>query len=415
MSQEQRTYVITGSASGIGFTTKEYLESQGHRVIGADLRDAEVIADISNTKGREALVRQVTELSSGTIDAVLAVAGVDAAGPATVSVNYYGAIATLEGLRSLLLNSSTPRAVAVSSITSVHPYDQQMLNMLLNGTEEQAKRRATVAEYAYATSKRALSMWIRRTAISAEWAEAGIPLNAIAPGLVRTALLSRLFDDPAVESRIRAGTPMPLKGPYEPIAAAHLLAFLAGEHNGHMPDKQFLLMEARTPLFEATRPGDTGPAWRPAPGNVALLRSDRQEGNRMTRDSKADQVLANRLESQRTAAMVANDVELLEELFSSDLIYTHADAHSDSRTSLLQKMRNRSIDYHRIELSPLHLTTFADGLLIHGLAEIDVTVGGIFRKLSLGTSVAWRRESDTWRFVAHLATARPHRKGTPTN
>jgi NAD(P)-dependent dehydrogenase (short-subunit alcohol dehydrogenase family) len=234
MTKEQRTYVITGSASGIGLTTREYLESQGHRVIGADLRDADVIADISDVPGREALVRQVTEQSGGAIDAVLAVAGIDAAGPATVSVNYYGAIATLEGLRPLLVQAKAPRAVAVSSITSVHPYDQQMLNMMLNGTEDQAKGRAAVAEYAYATSKRALSMWIRRRAISAEWADAGIPLNAIAPGLVKTALLSRLFEEPAIERRIRAGTPMPLKGPYDPIATAHLLAFLAGEQNGHM-------------------------------------------------------------------------------------------------------------------------------------------------------------------------------------
>lgn len=234
MSKEQRTYVVTGSASGIGQTAKKYLEGQGHRVIGADLRDADVIADLSNVDGREALVRQVTEQSGGVVDAVLAVAGVDLAGPATVSINYYGAIATLEGLRPLLLKSKAPRAVAVSSITSVHAHDQQMLNMMLNGTEDQAKQRAEVADYAYGTSKRALSMWIRRRSVSAEWAEAGIPLNAIAPGLVKTSLLSRLFDDPATERRIRAGTPMPLGGPYDPIAAAHLLAFLSSEQNGHM-------------------------------------------------------------------------------------------------------------------------------------------------------------------------------------
>lgn len=131
MSNKQRVYVITGAASGIGLVTKQLLESRGHRVIGADLHNAEVIADLSTAPGRAALVNQVTSISGGAIDAVLAVAGVDINGPLTVAVNYYGAIATLEGLRPLMLTSDSPRAVAVSSITSVHPFNEQLLNAML--------------------------------------------------------------------------------------------------------------------------------------------------------------------------------------------------------------------------------------------------------------------------------------------
>jgi NAD(P)-dependent dehydrogenase (short-subunit alcohol dehydrogenase family) len=115
---------------------------------------------------------------------LLAVAGVDTEGPATIAINFYGALATLEGLRPLLLKSSAPRAVAVSSIASVYPFDQQLLHAMLDGTEEQALRRAETASYPYPTSKRALSRWIPRVAVRAEWAGSGIPLNSIAPGLV---------------------------------------------------------------------------------------------------------------------------------------------------------------------------------------------------------------------------------------
>lgn len=236
-----RTYVVTGSASGIGLATKQLLESQGQRVIGADLRNADVIADLSTQEGRSTLVEQVTDLSGGTIDAVLAVAGVDIAGPATVAINYYGAIATMDGLRPLLRKSSAPRVVAVSSITSVHPIDQQLLDALLDGKEKDALARAAVAEQVYATTKRALSRWIRRHAVDAEWADAGIPLNAVAPGLVRTQLLKRLFQDPDTRRRIEAGSPMPLGGPYEPVAAAELLAWLASERNGHMTGQTIFL------------------------------------------------------------------------------------------------------------------------------------------------------------------------------
>lgn len=47
-----RTIVVTGSASGIGAATRKRLTSQGARVIGVDLRDAEVQADLSTAKGR---------------------------------------------------------------------------------------------------------------------------------------------------------------------------------------------------------------------------------------------------------------------------------------------------------------------------------------------------------------------------
>jgi NAD(P)-dependent dehydrogenase (short-subunit alcohol dehydrogenase family) len=234
MSNSSRTYVLSGSASGIGLATKDLLESRGHRVIGVDIRDADVIADLATADGRAAMLEQVTDRSGGAVDAILAVAGVDIAGPPTVAVNYYGAVATLEGLRPLLLASPAPRAVAVSSITSVHPFDQPLLDAMLDGSEAQALKRAREAPYTYATSKRALSRWIRRNAVRSEWAGSGIPLNAIAPGLVKTALLSRLFEDPEKERAIKAGCPMPLGGPYEPLAAAELLAWLSGEANGHM-------------------------------------------------------------------------------------------------------------------------------------------------------------------------------------
>jgi NAD(P)-dependent dehydrogenase (short-subunit alcohol dehydrogenase family) len=241
MSNKIRKYVVTGAGSGIGLSTLQLLESQGHRVIGVDLKNAEIIADLSTPEGRTSMVEQVAKVSEGAIDAVLAVAGVDIAGPPTIAVNYYGALATLVGLRPLLLQSPAPRAVAVSSITSVHPFDQELLDYMLDGTEEQALKRAGIAEYSYATSKRALSRWIRRNAAKEEWAGAGIPLNAIAPGLVKTELLSRLFEDPATEQRIKAGSPMPLGGPFEPIAAAELLAWLTSEKNGHITGQNIFI------------------------------------------------------------------------------------------------------------------------------------------------------------------------------
>jgi len=70
-----RTSVVTGAASGIGEATCELLREHGQQVIGIDLHDADVTVDLATAAGRAALLGEVTALSGGSIDAVLAVAG----------------------------------------------------------------------------------------------------------------------------------------------------------------------------------------------------------------------------------------------------------------------------------------------------------------------------------------------------
>lgn len=113
-----RTYVVTGAASGIGAATARYLRERGGRVIACDLHNADVIANLATIEGRAELVAGVTRLSRGSIDAIVANAGGGA--PETMlSLNFFGSVATLEGLRPLMKTSPAPRAVMVSSIASV--------------------------------------------------------------------------------------------------------------------------------------------------------------------------------------------------------------------------------------------------------------------------------------------------------
>ena len=105
-----RTVVVTGSASGIGRATKDLLEHRGDRVIGVDIHESDIVVDLATPSGRADLVERVRELSGGTVDAIAAIAGLANSGVPDVAVNYFGAIATLEGLRPLLAGSSAPRA-----------------------------------------------------------------------------------------------------------------------------------------------------------------------------------------------------------------------------------------------------------------------------------------------------------------
>ncbi|MGR0218752.1 SDR family oxidoreductase [Agromyces sp. ZXT2-6] len=237
-----RTYVITGAASGIGKATTDLLVERGHRVIGVDLAGTDVNVDLSTPQGRAELVERVRELSGGTIDAIIANAGLATPTAKTVAVNYFGAVATLEGLRPLLAGSSAPRAVATVSMASLFPGDDALLQALLAGDEAAAMARGAelessapeVANQIYATTKAALSRWIRRNAATPEWAGAGIPLNAIAPGVVVTPMTAQYTGTEEARKAILEMVPMPLGGIFEPRDAAYLLAWLTSEENAHL-------------------------------------------------------------------------------------------------------------------------------------------------------------------------------------
>lgn len=236
-----RTYVITGAASGVGAATKQLLEQQGHSVIGVDIHKANIVADLSTTEGRDQMVQQVDELSGGTVDALVAVAGLSHNLAVTAKVNYFGALATLEGLRPLLAGSDAPRAVAVSSVASLQPHDQELLDKLLAGDEEGATARAeelasnSMAGFLiYPSSKQALSRWVRRHAFHDEWAKAGIPLNAVAPGVVITPMTAPLLGNEDGRRLVAEAVPMPLNGYAQPEAVAWPLVWLTSPENTHI-------------------------------------------------------------------------------------------------------------------------------------------------------------------------------------
>ena len=231
-----RTLAVTGAASGIGQATAALLERQGHRVIRVDLRHGDVCADLSGESGRQAMVEAITRLSGGRLDGVIACAGLSPpqAGPVpVVKVNYFGALATLQGLRPLLAGSPAPRAVAVSSWASIQERVPDLEEAMLAGDEvlavSIAEARPSVSTYA--TTKAALNRWLRRNALAAQWLGSGILLNAVAPGLVATPMIRQIAENAEVHAQVEQFMPRPLGRDLRPEELAEVLAWLAGPMN----------------------------------------------------------------------------------------------------------------------------------------------------------------------------------------
>jgi len=229
------TYVVTGSASGIGSATRERLLAGGHRVIGVDRDDADVTADLGDAGQRRRAVAEVTAITDAAADGLVCCAGIPGStgrdGADLVSVNYFGTVDLLHGLRPVLADAQAPAAVCISSnsATCQPGWPVGVAQACLDGDETRARKLAGQAEavHVYPATKAALAWWTRREAVGADWIGAGIRLNAVAPGFVDTAMTAEMRSDPELGELVDA-YPQPVGRPGRPDEIAATIGFLLG-------------------------------------------------------------------------------------------------------------------------------------------------------------------------------------------
>jgi NAD(P)-dependent dehydrogenase (short-subunit alcohol dehydrogenase family) len=215
------TYAVTGSASGMGAAVAARLRERGHTVIGVDIKDADVIADLSTPSGRRGAAADVLAACSGTLNGAVMAAGLGptkGAERAITEVNYFGVVEPLQAWRPALACAERAKVVvfASNSTTTVPAVPGRAIRALLAGDAEKALRAYRMfgrygPPVAYAASKIALSRWVRRNAVTAQWAGAGIRLNALAPGAIMTPMLEEQLATPS-EAKVVREFPIPIGG-----------------------------------------------------------------------------------------------------------------------------------------------------------------------------------------------------------
>lgn len=239
-------YAVTGSASGMGQQAAVKLRAAGHTVIGVDLRDAEVIGDLSTPAGRTTAADAVLAAAGGRLDGAVLAAGL---GPTPgrdsariiCQVNYFGVVDLLQVWRPALAAEEGGQGakggkvvvIGSNSTTSTPAVPGRAVRALLAGNRRKAERTLRLfgpvaPTMAYAASKIAVSRWVRRHAVTPQWAAAGIRLNVLAPGAIMTPLLEKQLATPREAKAIRA-FPVPVGHFGDPAHLADWMVFMLSD------------------------------------------------------------------------------------------------------------------------------------------------------------------------------------------
>jgi len=229
-------YAVTGAASGIGAAVVTKLKAEGHSVITVDLRNADINVDLSSAAGRQTAVDAIKQAAPEGLDGFVPCAGVGPqVNPITLvaRINFFGTTALLDGLKDTLAKKRGSVVLISSNSAWIAAYDQSYMDALLEGDEEKAVQivAALNGQTAYGGSKQALARWMRRNNLA--YAQAGIRVNAVAPGYTRTALTEAGEKDPVYGPAIKAFVDsIPIGRPGEPVDQAEAIAFLLSDKAG---------------------------------------------------------------------------------------------------------------------------------------------------------------------------------------
>ncbi|MDQ7974309.1 MAG: SDR family oxidoreductase [Rhodocyclaceae bacterium] len=227
--------VVTGAGSGIGAATAQAFAAAGAKValVDRDLpaarrvagplaeQGAQVLAlqcDIADEAAVLAAARQVRSVL-GPVAALVNNAGLLRPGAlASVSVaewndvlavNLTGYLLCARAFGQDMLETGRGSLVHVASISALHPQ---------------------TASGAYSASKAGVLLLSRQ--LAAEWGPRGVRSNVICPGMIRTALSAKFYDEPGFAQRRAAATASRRIG--EPRDIAEPALFLASERSAYM-------------------------------------------------------------------------------------------------------------------------------------------------------------------------------------
>lgn len=272
MNLAGKVCLITGAAGGLGSATARRLASEGVRLVLTDV-DGDRLEALAKDLPTETVVHAGDVADEADVDAAVA-AGVAAFGRIDLHHLNAGIPGPLVRLTELSVQDwdrvigINLRGVFLGVRAAFRRYEQQGGGGAIVLTASIASLRGSDDLLAYQASKHGVLGLLKGAALYG--GPIGVRVNAVAPGIVPTALFAGAGGAPGGgDDMARRAATSPLRRPGTPDEIASVVTFLLGDDASYMTG-EVVSVDGGAAAVSIVRPSGGAGAWDPRPGDVRM-------------------------------------------------------------------------------------------------------------------------------------------------
>lgn len=271
MSLTGKVCLITGAAGGLGSATARRLAADGVRLVLMDVDGDRAAALAKELPGR-AVVHAGDVASESDVDAAVA-AGVAEYGRIDLHHLNAGVPGPLVRLPDLSVQDwdrvmgINLRGVFLGVRAAFRQFEAQESGGAIVLTASIASLRGSDDLLAYQASKHGVLGILKGAALYG--GPIGVRVNAVAPGIVPTALFAGAGAGPGGGDMVRRAATTPLRRPGTGDEIASVIAFLLGDGAAYMTG-EVVSVDGGAAAVSVVRPSGGAGAWDPGPGDVRI-------------------------------------------------------------------------------------------------------------------------------------------------